>query len=88
MKLTYSKIKEIVDNSFLNDINLDNLYQCYNEVEDFNILIYAEDEIQAFEIAKKYFLDSALENDFKINKLDGNNKITHFDCDYLITKQF
>lgn len=86
MKIVYSRIKEIVDNNFLNDISLESMYQCSNEVENFNILIYAEDETQASEIAKEYFLDSALENDFKIIRMDGKNKITHFDCDYLLTK--
>ena len=58
------------------------LFVGYNETEDFRVLICAEDESEAQEIANQYRCDSKLEGEFKIGELEGNER---FDCDYVLT---
>lgn len=56
-------------------------YRGYNPSENFAILIRAEDEKDALEIAVGYGEDSDFENDWEITDGDLN---TYSDCDILI----
>lgn len=62
-----------------------NLYACYNEEEDFRILVCALDELEANQLAREYGFDSNLKGSWDIEDFD---KDTHFDCDYVISGGF
>ena len=64
---------------------LTNLFIGYNEEEDFRILIMAEDEATASEIAEEYCVDSKLEGHFEILECDDDIGELHFDCDYVVS---
>ena len=66
--------------------SLTNLWVAYNTVEDFRILIIADDEKIATDTAIEYFYDSDMEDDpshIEITELTDTN--IEFDCDYAIT---
>lgn len=65
-------------------MNFTNLFEGYNEIEDFRILICALDRKEAQELANEYCLDSHLDGEFEINDVDSIDN-THYDCDYVIT---
>lgn len=66
-------------------MNFINLFEGYNEEEDFRILICAFDRKEAQELANEYCLDSHLEGRFEIIDVDSVDN-THYDCDYVITR--
>ena len=61
-----------------------NLFIGYNEEEDFRILICADDEFIAKEMADIYRVDAGLEGKFKIEELKDEVIAMRFDCDYVI----
>ena len=61
-----------------------NLFIGYNREEDFRILICADDEIIARELAEEYRVDAGLEDKFEIEELADEVVAMHFDCDYVI----
>lgn len=65
--------------------DLANLYVCYNEEENFRLLVCAMDPGEAQEIAKGYCADTKMEGTFEIEEF--NDTDLHFDCDYVLTKE-
>ena len=62
------------------------LYVAHNHPENFNILVCAQDEEEAKELAVGYFFEGNFPNhdpgDIEISEFNDVN--THFDCDYII----
>lgn len=65
-------------------IDMNNLWVGYNKVENFQVLICANDEEEAQIIANEYKSDSNFEGDFTISEFTNPN--TTFDCDYILCK--
>ena len=65
--------------------DMNNLWVGYNKTEDFRILICAEDENTAADIADNYCRDSKMIGMFEI--LEFTNTNTRFDCDYILSAQ-
>lgn len=67
---------------------LSNLWIARNKTEDFNILVVANCENEALDIAKDYAKDAKLTMDWTVTPVDDENaKTTRFDCDYAITNE-
>lgn len=63
--------------------DMNNLWIGHNETEDFNILICANEEKEAQEIADEYAKDTGLKGKFIICDFDMDTRI---DCDYILTE--
>ena len=63
--------------------DMNNLWIGYNEEEDFNILICANEEKEAQGIADEYAKDMGLKGKFVIGDFDID---TCIDCDYILTE--
>lgn len=63
--------------------DMNNLWIGRNEEEDFNILICANEEKEAQEIADEYARDMRMEGKFIIGDFDIDTRI---DCDYIVTE--
>lgn len=66
--------------------DLNGLYVAYNTEEDFRILVVAQDEAEAMDVARSYFSDSnmySLPDGIEISEFDDVE--TKFDCDYVVT---
>ena len=66
--------------------DLAGLYVAYNTKEDFRILVVAQDQQEAMQVARNYFSDSGMNsmpNDIEISEFDDVD--TKFDCDYVVT---
>jgi len=60
-----------------------NLWVAYNATEDFQVLVIADCEVEALEVAKGYFEDAnMLTDEIQITEFEDVN--TRFDCDYAI----
>jgi predicted nucleic acid-binding Zn ribbon protein len=64
----------------IKDIN--NIWSAYNKDQNFRMLVVAEDENEAYEIAKEYGKDAGIDGEFEITTADIN---AHYDCDYILT---
>ena len=66
--------------------DISGLYVARNDLENFNILVCAQDEEEAMDLAVTYFFEGNFEHharrDITISEFDDIN--THFDCDYII----
>lgn len=63
--------------------DMTNLWVGYNEVEDFRVLICAQDEQEARQIANGYRVDTLMEGTFEITEFDNTD--LRIDCDYVLT---
>ena len=63
--------------------DMTNLWVGYNEEEDFRVLICAQDEQEARQIANGYRVDTLMEGTFKITEFTDVN--VRIDCDYVLT---
>ena len=63
--------------------DMNNLWIGHNETENFNVLICANEEKEAQEIADEYAMDAGLEGEFIICDFDMD---TCIDCDYILTE--
>jgi len=63
--------------------DMNNLWMGCNEEEDFNILICANEEKEAQEIADGYARDTGMKGKFIICDFDVDTRI---DCDYILTE--
>lgn len=63
--------------------DMTNLWFGYNEVEDFRVLICAQDEQEARQIANGYRVDTLMEGTFEITEFDNTD--LRIDCDYVLT---
>ena len=67
----------------MSNLWVQNLWIGYNRTENFRILICADDENEAYEVAEGYRLDAKLEGEFKIFEPDAIDNV-YFDCDHVI----
>ena len=63
--------------------DMTNLWVGYNEEEDFRVLICAQDEQEARQIANGYRVDTLMEGTFEITEFTDVN--VRIDCDYVLT---
>lgn len=63
--------------------DMNNLWIGRNEKEDFNVLICANEEKEAQQIANEYAEDAGLTGEFFIEDFDIDTRI---DCDYILTE--
>ena len=61
--------------------DMTNLYTCYNEVENFRILVVAWSVMEALQKAEEYRKDTKMEGKFEVETLTDE---MYFDCDYVI----
>lgn len=61
-----------------------NLFVGYNAEERFRILMVAEDEEEAFEVAEGYRRDAKLDGEFQIYEAGQDDCALHFDCDRVL----
>ena len=64
---------------------LDNLFVAVNKSEDFNILIFATDQIQAEAIAKEYSIDAGLDDCWEISPFRDHDIDMRFNCSCVIS---
>ena len=65
-------------------MNFTNLFIGYNSQEKYRILICADNEDDAKELAEEYRKDASLDGNFEISEICNNIDTIHFDCDYVI----
>lgn len=63
--------------------DMTNLWVGYNEEEDFRVLICAQDEQEARQIANGYRVDTLMEGTFEITEFTDVS--VRIDCDYVLT---
>ena len=63
-------------------LDLSGLYSAYNDLEDFKVLIVAEDLDMAKNIAEDYRIESDMCGKFEVEELSSLSE--DFDCDYVL----
>ena len=63
-----------------------NLFVGYNARERFRVLIVAEDEKEASEVAEGYRKDLNHKGYYQIHEMGQNDYMLHFDCDRVLHK--
>jgi hypothetical protein len=70
-------------NNHMKITDMTNLWMAYNEEEDFTVVICANEEREAQEIADEYCEDAGLQGKFIVGDFDMD---TCIDCDYILTE--